>query len=169
VERAFAERVVGLPGEARRALLVAAVSSSGRVEPVVEALRWLELDERSLELAEDAALVGFDGGRVTFRHPLVRSAVVHGAAASERRRAHRALADALADGSQEERAWHLAAAALGPDEQAAAALAEAACGRERAVPGHPRAGALGAADPRRREAPAAAGRGGRVGLGGGTD
>jgi tetratricopeptide (TPR) repeat protein len=125
VERAFAERAARLPAEARRALLVAAVSSSARVEPVVEALRWLGLDERSLELAEDAALVGVEGGRITFRHPLVRSAVVHGAAASERRRAHRALGEALAGRSPEERAWHLAAAALGPDEEAAAALAEA--------------------------------------------
>jgi DNA-binding CsgD family transcriptional regulator/tetratricopeptide (TPR) repeat protein len=125
IERAFAERAARLPEHARRALLVAAVSSSAHVEPVVDALRRLGLDERSLELAEDAALVGVEGGRVSFRHPLVRSAVVLSAAASERRRAHRALADALAGRSQQERAWHLAAAALGPDEQAAAALAEA--------------------------------------------
>src|SRR5215207_8693123 len=124
VTRAFAERAERLPEEAQRALLVAAVSSSARVEPVVEALRLLGLDERSLELAEDAALVGIEGGRISFRHPLVRSAVVQGAVASERRRVHRALAEALAGHSEEERAWHLAAAALGPDEQAAAALAE---------------------------------------------
>jgi DNA-binding CsgD family transcriptional regulator len=124
VERAFAERAQGLPEETRRALLVAALSSSARVEPVVEALRLLGLDERSLETAEDAALLSVEGGRVGFRHPLVRSAVVRSAAASERRRAHRALAEALAGRSQEERAWHLAAAALGADEQAAAALAE---------------------------------------------
>jgi DNA-binding CsgD family transcriptional regulator len=124
VERAFAERAVSLPEGAQQALLVAALSSSARVEPVVEALRRLGLDERSLELAEDAALVGVDGGRVSFRHPLVRSAVVQGAGGSERRRAHRALAEALAGRSPKERAWHLAAAALGPDEEAAAALAE---------------------------------------------
>jgi DNA-binding CsgD family transcriptional regulator len=125
LERVFAERAVRLPEPARRALVVAAVSSSARVEPIVEALRQLELDEHALELAEDAGLIAIEGGRVAFRHPLVRSAVVHGAAASERRRAHRALAEALAGRSQEEHAWHLAAAALGPDEQAAAALAEA--------------------------------------------
>jgi DNA-binding CsgD family transcriptional regulator/tetratricopeptide (TPR) repeat protein len=125
MERAFAERAARLSEDARRALLVTAISSSARVEPVVEALRVLGLDERALEAAEDAALVGVEGGRVSFRHPLVRSAVAHAAAASERRRAHRALAEALAGRSQEERAWHLAAAALGPDEEAAAALAEA--------------------------------------------
>jgi DNA-binding CsgD family transcriptional regulator len=126
VERAFAERASRLPEEGRQALLVAALSSSPQVEPVVEALGALGLSERSLETAEDAALVGVEGGRLAFRHPLVRSAVVQSAPASERRRAHRALAEALAGRSQEERAWHLAAAALGPDEQAAAALAEAA-------------------------------------------
>jgi len=125
IERAFAERASGLPEPARRALLVAAIGSSARVEPVVEALRLLGLEERSLEPAEDAGLVAVEGGRLGFRHPLVRSAVVQAAAASERRRAHRALAEALAGRSQEEQAWHLAAAALGPDEQAATALAEA--------------------------------------------
>jgi hypothetical protein len=100
VERAFAERALRLPEAARRALLVAALSSSPRVEPVVEALRELGLSERSLETAEDAGLVGVDGGRVAFRHPLVRSAVVQSAAASERRRAHRALAEALEDGGR---------------------------------------------------------------------
>jgi AAA ATPase domain len=114
LERVFAERAVRLPGPAQRALVVAAVSSSARVEPIVEALRQLDLDEHALELAEDAGLIAIEGGRVGFRHPLMRSAVVHGAAASERRRAHHALADALAGRSQEEHAWHLAAAALGP-------------------------------------------------------
>ena len=124
-ERLFGEHAAHLPEDARRAILVAALSSSPALEPVVEALRLLGLDERSLEAAEDAALVSVAGGAIAFRHPLVRSAVVHGAAPSERRRAHRALADALADRRPEERAWHLAAAALGPDEDAAAALAEA--------------------------------------------
>ncbi|MET0510154.1 MAG: AAA family ATPase [Thermoleophilaceae bacterium] len=125
IERVFAEQASALGPDAQRALLVSALSSSTRVEPVVEALRLLGTDEDSLELAEDAGLVAVEGGRVGFRHPLVRSAVVQAAPASERRRAHRALAEALASRSQEERAWHLAAAAIGPDEQAATALAEA--------------------------------------------
>ncbi len=124
-ERLFGGQVARLPEDERRALLVAALSSSPAPEPVVEALRLLGVDERSLEAAEDAGLLGVAGGAIVFRHPLVRSAVVHGAPPSERRRAHRALADALAGQRPEERAWHLAAAALGPDEDAAAALAEA--------------------------------------------
>ncbi len=124
-ERLYGGQVARLPEDARRALLVAALSSSPAPEPVVEALRLLGVNERSLEPAEDAGLLGVAGGAIAFRHPLVRSAVVHGAPPSERRRAHRALADALAGRRPEERAWHLAAAALGPDEDAAAALAEA--------------------------------------------
>ena len=126
VENAFAERAAELPDEARRALLVAALSASGRVEPVVEALRLLGLDERALEPGEDAELISLDGGSLGFRHPLVRSAVAQGAAGSDRRQVHRALAAAMAGHSQEQRARHLAAAALGPDQEAADALADAA-------------------------------------------
>jgi DNA-binding CsgD family transcriptional regulator/tetratricopeptide (TPR) repeat protein len=125
VERVFGDRAARLPSEARRALLVAAISSSSRLEAVTEALRLMGLGEGALEPAEDAGLLRLAGGAVAFRHPLVRSAVVQASAPSERRRAHRALADALAGRAPDERAWHLGAAALGPDGDAAEALAEA--------------------------------------------
>jgi DNA-binding CsgD family transcriptional regulator len=123
VERSFAGRLDALPESSRRALLVAAVSVSNAVEAIMPALGAMELDGSALEPAEDAGLVRVADGRVEFRHPLVRSTVYHTAAPSERRFVHRTFAQALADDAHaEERAWHLAAAALEPDEGIAAAL-----------------------------------------------
>ena len=130
VERAFAHRVTRLGEEVRRALLLAAAADNDDVRPVVTGLERLSLDQSVLEAAEDARLLHIDGTRVMFPHPLVRSAVYYGAAPSERRRAHGLLADALAGVDEERRAWHRAAAAVGPDEEAARLL-EAAGARSR--------------------------------------
>jgi hypothetical protein len=62
---------------------------------------------------------------VSLRHPLIGPAAVELATSSERRRAHRMLADVFID-EPERRAWHLAEAAVGSDERAADLLDEAA-------------------------------------------
>jgi DNA-binding CsgD family transcriptional regulator/tetratricopeptide (TPR) repeat protein len=127
IERAFARRAEALPESSRTALLVAAVSPSAAVEAIVGGLEALGLSGEALAPVEDAGLIHVADGRLRFRHPLVRSAVYHAAPASDRRAAHGALAEALAGTPwRETRAWHLAGAALGQDEEAAAALAEAA-------------------------------------------
>ncbi|NUW44672.1 helix-turn-helix transcriptional regulator [Nonomuraea rhodomycinica] len=85
-----------------------------------------------LQEAEAAGLVGVEGSTVRFRHPLVRSAVHAWAGSVRLRQAHGVLA-ALVEGDR--RAWHLAAASLGPDEDVAAALALSAA-RARARGGY---------------------------------
>ncbi|HEY2937542.1 MAG TPA: AAA family ATPase [Gaiellaceae bacterium] len=127
IERAFRRRLAELPAESRRTLLLAAASETPDLDTIATAAKALRLDPKALEPAEAAGLIAIEGGRLEWRHPLLRSAVYHGASAGERRAAHRALADALAGArSADRRAWHLASAALAPDEAVAQALEQAA-------------------------------------------
>src|SRR5215217_4705228 len=125
IEESFVRRVEMLSDDARRLLLIAAA------EPVGDPLLLLAASERlgialSDTDAETDALLVF-GERVTFRHPLVRSAVYRTATREQRQKVHLALAEAT-DGSvdPDRRAWHLATAAAGPDEPVAAELEQSA-------------------------------------------
>jgi tetratricopeptide (TPR) repeat protein len=122
---AFARRLGRLAEMTRRMLLLAAAEDGGDVATLARAAASTGLEVSDLTPAEEAGLVTLEGGRVEFRHPLVRSAVYAGAPAHERRAAHAALADALPDRDADRRAWHLAAAAIGPDATASLALAQA--------------------------------------------
>ena len=126
VETGFAGRITRLSPDAQTALLVAAASDSEDVGAVLAALDELALPRATLEEAELAGLISLGGGQFRFRHPLLRSCAYHRAAAPARRGAHRALAAALGSRGSEEaddrRAWHLAAAAIGPDDEVARLL-----------------------------------------------
>jgi hypothetical protein len=126
LESAFAARLVQLPGPARALLLLAALDRTGDL--------WLlhhaSADENGLDVlapAERAHLVRVDdsAGRVTFRYPLVRAAVVAASTSAERRHAHRALAQQLTS-QPERRAWHLAASCVEPDEAVSVLLEDTA-------------------------------------------
>jgi DNA-binding CsgD family transcriptional regulator len=123
LQQAFEGQVRRLPGNTRALLLVAAAEGSGELGVVLDAAGALGAAAADLGPAEQAGLVRIAGGAVTFRHPLVRAAVYQGAVLSRRLAVHRVLAGALrnpADAGR--RAWHLAAAATGPDEGVAAEL-----------------------------------------------
>jgi DNA-binding CsgD family transcriptional regulator len=127
IERAFLAQAEHLSEAGRWALLVAAVGAGRLVAEVVRACSgsWAGVME-----VEAAGLLRVEGPSLRFRHPLVRSAAYHAAAPEERRRAHLALAEALALSDPDRSTWHAAQAAAGPDEDLARAL-EASAARAR--------------------------------------
>jgi DNA-binding CsgD family transcriptional regulator len=119
----FAGRIRGLSADCRASLLLAVLDATGDLSVLDE------VQATALDGAERAGLVTADraAGRLVFRHPLIRSAVVGSSVSGERRRAHRLLAQRRA-GDPARHAWHLAEAATGPDEHVAALLQEVAHG-----------------------------------------
>jgi DNA-binding CsgD family transcriptional regulator len=122
VERSFLERSSRLSAEARRAVLLMAVSGSDAPKALWDALDLEQISADSLREAERAGLI-VQGRRLGFSHPLARSAIYHGTPPAERRAAHRVLASTT---ERDQAAWHEAMAATAPDEDVAAALDDAA-------------------------------------------
>ncbi|MFF3139383.1 helix-turn-helix transcriptional regulator [Streptomyces mirabilis] len=121
----MAAQYVTLPPAARSALLLAAAADS---PDLTTAIPGLSAD--ALAPAEAAGLIRLDTPGPRFAHPLTRSAVYHAAPFAERAAAHRQVADALRD-QPDRHAWHLAAAALEPDEHLAALLVDSAAQAQR--------------------------------------
>jgi DNA-binding NarL/FixJ family response regulator len=131
IEDSFTRRLEELPNDARALLLVAAAEPTGDPLLLARAVERLGISPAGAEGPESDGLLVI-AERVTFRHPLVRSAVYGSAAPDDRRAAHLALAEATdPELDPDRRAWHLAAAALGPDEEVALAL-ERSAGRAQA-------------------------------------
>src|SRR4051794_4903091 len=131
IEESFQRRLQTLPEDTQRLLLVAAAEPLGNPALLRGAATVLGIVGPALEPAERVGLLEVHG-RVRFRHPLVRSAIYRAASAEQRRRVHRALAEATdAETDPDRRAWHLAAATAGPDESIAGEL-ERAAGRAQA-------------------------------------
>jgi DNA-binding CsgD family transcriptional regulator/tetratricopeptide (TPR) repeat protein len=126
IEQSFLRRLEALPENTQRLLLVAAAEPLGDPALLWRAAQRLGITGSSREPAESAGLIEING-RVRFRHPLVRSAIYRAASAQQRRPVHRALADATdAAIDPDRRAWHLAEATAGPDEDVASELERAA-------------------------------------------
>jgi DNA-binding CsgD family transcriptional regulator len=129
IEDSFRRRLAALPADTQRLMLVAAAEPIG--DPV---LVWRAAGRFGIGPAAAAETDGLlaIGTRVTFRHPLVRSAVYRAASPNERQSVHRALADATdPEVDPDRRAWHLAQATPGPDEDVASEL-ERSAGRAQA-------------------------------------
>jgi DNA-binding CsgD family transcriptional regulator len=130
IEQSFLRRYEALPPAARQLLLVAAAEPAGDPVLVWRAAGRLGISPDAAAAAEAGGLLVV-GARVMFRHPLVRSAVCRAASPPQWRAVHRALAEAtdpVAD--PDRRAWHLAQAAPGPDEEVAAELERSAGGAQ---------------------------------------
>ena len=131
IEQVFRRRLEALPAGTRSLMLVAAAEPAGDPVLVWQAARRLGIPASAAEAAQTDGLLQ-TGTLVRFRHPLVRSAVYSAASLPERRAAHLALAEVTdRDHDPDRRAWHLAAAAPGPDAGVAAEL-ERSAGRAQA-------------------------------------
>src|SRR6516164_2406913 len=136
LESVFRQRTGQLPEAAQMGLLIAAADNTGEVPAVLRAAAELKLPADALDPAQRAGLIQVTGATITFRHPLVRSAVYQGATLGERQRVHAALAVALSGAENtDRRVWHQAMATLTGDEEVAAAL-EASARRARLRAGH---------------------------------
>ncbi len=131
IEESFVARLEALSGDARSLLLLAAAEPVGDPLLLLRAAEQLGIEPAAAYDAETAGWLDISQ-QVTFRHPLVRSAVYRSATVLEPRAVHLALAEATdGDTDPDRRAWHRAAATPGPDEEIAEELEQSA-GRARA-------------------------------------
>ncbi|TLF74693.1 LuxR family transcriptional regulator, partial [Nonomuraea sp. KC401] len=127
LRRSFLSRVRARHAEALPLLQLVAADGSGSVATIEKAAAELCVDAGPLHRAELDELLTYDGPRLVFRHPLMRSAIYHSATAGRRAAIHRALASAFdAPADQHRRAWHRGQAAAGHDEEAAGLLERSA-------------------------------------------
>jgi DNA-binding CsgD family transcriptional regulator len=121
----MAAQYAALPAPSRAALLLVSAAESPELAVPVPGLTAAVLAP-----AEAEGLIRMDGPGPRFTHPLVRAAVYHAAPFTERAAAHLMIAAALGD-QPDRYAWHLAAAAVEPDEHVAFLLQDSAARAQR--------------------------------------
>ncbi|WP_188187420.1 helix-turn-helix transcriptional regulator [Nonomuraea sp. SYSU D8015] len=127
LRQSFLARIRARHADALPLLQLIAADGSGSVETVEKAAASLRIATDPLHRADLDELLTYDGARLVFRHPLIRSAIYHSATVNRRAAIHRALASAFdTPDEQHRRAWHLGQAAAGPDEEAAGQLERSA-------------------------------------------
>ncbi len=126
VRATFRALVAPLSERCRRALVFVAAAGQNDIPVLPAVLTANGLAIADLDEAEANGLLFVDAGRMTFRHPLVRSAIYHDAPPAVRRAVHVGFAEALADltapAHAERRVAHLAMAGDLPDEALAAEM-----------------------------------------------
>jgi DNA-binding CsgD family transcriptional regulator len=130
-------RLAALPPSAADGLLVVAATARPTEDLVVAAAERRDRALAGMRSAEEAGVLQRTGDRLGFTHPLLGSTVYAEATPHARRSVHRRLAELVDD--PEERARHLALAAIGPHVGVARALEEA--GRHARARGAPDAAA----------------------------
>jgi DNA-binding CsgD family transcriptional regulator len=131
IEDHYLRRIGALPDATQRLMLLAAADPVGDATLLWRAAEILGIDQGAAEAAMNEQLLEI-GGRVRFRHPLVRSAAYRAAPPADRRAVHGALAAATdAETDPDRRAWHRAHATTAPDEAVAGELIECASGAQR--------------------------------------
>jgi DNA-binding CsgD family transcriptional regulator len=131
IQESFLRRVEALPEATSLLTLIAAAEPLGDPALMWRAAARLELSADADVFAEVEELLKING-HVVIRHPLVRSAVYGAASVSDRQKVHAVLAAVTdPDLDPDRRAWHLAHAAIGPDEDVAVELERSAARAQR--------------------------------------
>ena len=112
-----------MPERTRSALYILAIARPTGLPALPDLLESLGLSLHDLMPAEQLDLVTVDRDQVELRHPLLRQVLIDATPLAVRVPTCRALAE-LAE--PEQRPWYLSLAAVGPDEEVAAALTTAA-------------------------------------------
>jgi DNA-binding CsgD family transcriptional regulator len=137
LESAFAADLDQVPTGARLVMLAAALDGRAPLAELLAAASAVNhgpLSVADLDPAVAARLVAVEAGGLAFRHPLIRSAVRQAALPGVVLALYAALAEVVAD--PERRLWNRASAAIGLDEEIAAALeAQAAVALRRGAVG----------------------------------
>lgn len=124
LENAFADRFDELTTSARDALLLAATDGQCDLPEILAAATVLSKQPVDLDAVESAALTGLvsvERRGLTFRHPLIRSAVLQAETMERRRAAHHALAQVLST-DRYRCIWHRGEATIGADARLAEEL-----------------------------------------------
>jgi DNA-binding CsgD family transcriptional regulator len=137
----YLRRIRRLPESTQRLMLLAASDAIGDATTLWRAAATLGIGPDALAPAAGDDLFEV-GAQVRFHHPLVRSALYYSASEEERRVAHGALAKATDPVTDpDRRAWHLAHATPGPNDDVAEEL-ELSAGRAQSRGGFAAAAAL---------------------------